>query len=300
MQNPIFKPGEIVHLTSQKVKLSTPTFEWQEKEDPKKNAELTLSEMEKTITEKKEWLQKEEASRLEELEKKRIEILEGTEQECRYKREACAQKIAAEEEALQEKCRKLLEEARQEAEEILEKAKGEEEKLKTEARAEGFAEGKDRGAEEGLKEFEKLNERFRVIIGRVLEKRKEVINGSEVQLIELVLLMVKRVVKVLSETQKNIIIQNISEAVRKLKQKGDIVIRVNLSDIEMASKHKYEFIRLVESVQGIEFLEDPLIERGGCVVETDFGEIDARISSQLSEIEQKIKEMIPRSGVQAV
>jgi flagellar assembly protein FliH len=40
-------------------------------------------------------------------------------------------------------------------------------------------------------------------------------------------------------------------------------------------------------------LEDSSVEKGGCIVETDFGAIDARISSQLSELETKVLEISP-------
>jgi flagellar assembly protein FliH len=40
-------------------------------------------------------------------------------------------------------------------------------------------------------------------------------------------------------------------------------------------------------------MEDTSVDQGGAVIETDFGEIDAKISSQFSEIEGKILEMAP-------
>ena len=40
-------------------------------------------------------------------------------------------------------------------------------------------------------------------------------------------------------------------------------------------------------------VEDSSVDSGGCIIETDFGEIDARISSQLAELEAKILEISP-------
>jgi flagellar assembly protein FliH len=40
-------------------------------------------------------------------------------------------------------------------------------------------------------------------------------------------------------------------------------------------------------------LEDSSVDKGGCIIETDFGQIDARISSQLHEIEENITELMP-------
>jgi len=49
----------------------------------------------------------------------------------------------------------------------------------------------------------------------------------------------------------------------------------------------------MESVKSINIVEDSSVDLGGCIIETDFGEIDARIASQLMELENKILEISP-------
>jgi flagellar assembly protein FliH len=50
---------------------------------------------------------------------------------------------------------------------------------------------------------------------------------------------------------------------------------------------------MVENVRSISVLEDSSVDKGGAMIETDFGQIDARIASQLHEIEEKILELMP-------
>ena len=57
-------------------------------------------------------------------------------------------------------------------------------------------------------------------------------------------------------------------------------------------------MRMVENVKSITVVEDTTVDLGGCIIETDFGEIDARISSQLNEIQHKVLEMTPIQVVQ--
>ncbi len=49
----------------------------------------------------------------------------------------------------------------------------------------------------------------------------------------------------------------------------------------------------MEGVKSIQVAEDSSVDAGGCVIETDFGEIDARIASQLGELESKILQASP-------
>jgi flagellar assembly protein FliH len=46
-------------------------------------------------------------------------------------------------------------------------------------------------------------------------------------------------------------------------------------------------------VGNITVAEDSSVDVGGAIIETDFGQIDARISSQLREIEDRITELAP-------
>ena len=82
-------------------------------------------------------------------------------------------------------------------------------------------------------------------------------------------------------------------ALKKVKSRGDIIIRVNLADLQLATAHKEDFIKRLEISKSIQIIEDSSVDRGGCIIETDFGEIDARIASQLAELESKILEISP-------
>jgi flagellar assembly protein FliH len=101
------------------------------------------------------------------------------------------------------------------------------------------------------------------------------------------------VIKVISENQRNVIISNVVQAFRKVKGRGNIIIRVNMADVKLSTDHIKDFIQLMEGAKSIQVVEDSTVDQGGCVIETDFGEIDARISSQLTELESKILEISP-------
>jgi flagellar assembly protein FliH len=191
------------------------------------------------------------------------------------------------------KAKAILEETRAEADDIIAKAQSRQEDIKKSAHDEGFKEGREEGFQEGNKEAVRLIDRLHAVIGRVLDKRQAILEETEQQVVELVLLMARKVVKTITDTQRDIVAENIVRALRKVKGRGDVTIRVNLADVQLATEHTEEFVKSVESVKNITIVEDSGIEKGGCVVETDFGAIDARIASQLDELERKILEVSP-------
>ncbi len=201
-----------------------------------------------------------------------------------------AQKIRQEAE---DEAKRVVEDARKKAQELEAEIQSKVEKQEKEAFAKGHAEGREEGFQEGRVEVERLVDTLQKIVSAAIDKRNQIIQDSETQVINLVLLIAKKVIKVISENQRNVVINNVVQALRKLKSRGDVVIRVNLADVELTSEHINDFMKMVENVKSVTVLEDSSVDRGGCIIETDFGQIDARISSQLHEIEEKIVELAP-------
>ncbi|MDR1507147.1 MAG: flagellar assembly protein FliH [Treponema sp.] len=161
------------------------------------------------------------------------------------------------------------------------------------AEEQGRLAGREVGFEEGRAESERLVRRTQTILERAQDKREEILTETEQQIISLVLLISRKVIKIISENQREVVISNVIQALRKVKGRGNIIIKVNLVDVKLTTDHTKEFIQLVEGVKSLQIIEDSTVDPGGCVIETDFGEIDARISSQLAELESKILEVTP-------
>ncbi|QQO07416.1 flagellar assembly protein FliH [Breznakiella homolactica] len=226
------------------------------------------------------------------------------------KAEAEAIKKEAEEAAFQEVKRRtdqaqsMRREAEDEAERIIAEAKQKAQDIEADARSafdedkrlaenEGRSAGREEGFNEGKAEAERLIERTQTILERAQDKRAEILAETEQQIIDLVLLISRKVIKVISENQRNVVISNVVQALRKVKGRGNIIIRVNMTDVKLTTEHMKDFVKLVEGAKSIQIIEDSKVDRGGCIIETEFGEIDARIASQLSELETKILELSP-------
>ncbi len=193
----------------------------------------------------------------------------------------------------EDEAERAVAEGKRKAQEIEAAAKAALEKDLKDAEARGFESGREAGYTEGKSEVERLVQRLHTVLERAQDKRAEILAETEQQVVDLVLLISRKVIKVISDNQRNVVVSNVVQALRKVKGRGDITIRVNVEDIKMTSEHIAEFMQLIEGVKNIRVLEDSSVDRGGCIIETEFGEIDARISSQLAELEQKILEISP-------
>lgn len=193
----------------------------------------------------------------------------------------------------------IVNKAQAEAQEIIAKAHSEENEIRDSAYRKGYDEGQKSGYNDGQSELNRLIERVHKIVESVMNRREEILRDTEQQIVDLVILMTRKIVKIISENQKGIVLSNVLSALKKVKTRCNVIIRVNIEDLKLTSEHTGEFIKRVEAVQGITVIEDSSVDKGGCVVETDFGAIDARIASQLGELENKILEISPVKTVEA-
>jgi flagellar assembly protein FliH len=291
----VFRPAEVVNLTSS-VKVEPPPQEVEEPEtiddipqytgptadDLRREAEAFKQSWEAEKAKMIIDAQAEADQIVKDAETKAFEEVKKQSDEARQAKQEAESEAAATAKDAEEKAANLITDAEKQVDTITEQG-----------RTEGYEQGHADGYESGRAEVERLIEQLHNIINHAIEKRNEIIEESETQLINLVLLITKKVVKVISENQKNVVINNVIQALRKLKSRGEVVIRVNLEDVNLTSEHVKDFMRMVENVKSVTVVEDSSVDKGGCVIETDFGQIDARISNQLHEIEEKIIELTP-------
>jgi len=79
------------------------------------------------------------------------------------------------------------------------------------------------------------------------------------------------------------IISTIKEATSKIIGANSIVLKLNPIDMRLIEEGDEEFLDS-RSYSNIKFEVDERIEQGGCLIESEIGNVDARISSQLSEL----------------
>ena len=151
---------------------------------------------------------------------------------------AAREAAEGERERAEEEVRAVKAEAEAEAERILQEAQGRAEELarsaetafeeeRKQAVARGIEEGKAEGFAAGHVEVERLIERTRTVLERAQDKRAEILSDTEREIVELVLLVCRKVVKTISESQREVVIANVVQALRKVKDRGNIIIRVN-------------------------------------------------------------------------
>jgi flagellar assembly protein FliH len=298
----IFKAGDI-RETGSKVLITPPQFMPKEVEKPPEPDIEEVEEVEPIEVEMAEGIELDQEKILEET--KRLKAEAETEAEhIRKDAEEAAFKLMQKSNV---DVRKMKEDSEKEAETILTDAQANAAELEREAKSKAEAileegkrnaaeSGREQGFKAGQEEVGRLIERLHAMLDAASDKRKEILDSTERQLVDLVLLIARKVVKVISEASQKVVIENVRQALSKVKGEAEITIKINTRDLGLTTRHKKEFIAAVESLKQVRIEEDSRITPGGCVIETSFGDIDARIEKQLDIIEERIRELVPIKG----
>ncbi|HNL70625.1 MAG TPA: flagellar assembly protein FliH, partial [Leptospiraceae bacterium] len=206
------------------------------------------------------------------------------------------EKAKREEETARVNAEQLVERAKLEVERLIKEADMRVNEIEHEAYTKGYDAGREVGFKRGQSEVRRLIDRIGTIVGQAIDVREEIIAASEKQMVDMILMVARKVIKDEVAERKEVVLNNIREALKRIKDRDRVDIRVNFADLELTTAHKDELIKMMESLRKVNIYEDSRIDRGGCIIETDVGSIDARISTQLKEIEEAIRNAQPMTG----
>jgi flagellar assembly protein FliH len=150
---------------------------------------------------------------------------------------------------------------------------------KEQAYRSGFEDGKEMIKEEE----EKVVQLFISLIEELKKQREEYLKSVEKEMVRLSLEIASKVIQQKIERDEKIILKNLRHALKHLLDKGRIVIRLNPADLEIVSKHSKEF-KSAEGLKELILEEDSKVTRGGCLIHSELGHIDAQIETQLEMI----------------
>jgi flagellar assembly protein FliH len=179
----------------------------------------------------------------------------------------------------------LVDYAKNESEQILKKAMQEAEGIKEQAKESGLEEA-HRLAEESASE--KVKDALQTLNDAAVE-RKKIIKDAENEILRLALKVAEQVIKSEVSLHRDVSLNIVSDAISRVSDREQVIIRVNREDLDNIKKYKDRIGSIVDGIKSLSIVEDSGVEAGGCVIETNLGYVDARISTKIAAIEEAFR-----------
>ncbi len=144
----------------------------------------------------------------------------------------------------------------------------------------GIQDGHKAGFTDGLKEIEKVLHALRQSMQEIKKLRKEICLKAEKETVSLSLAIARKILVLEPETNPRIIAGIVKKTFETVAINAPVRIRINPSELTYMRERRH----LIPIEGEVTFVEDASISRGGCMVESLSGDIDARIESQFETV----------------
>jgi len=160
------------------------------------------------------------------------------------------------------------------------------------ARSRGLADG-TRAAEEAYRA--KLA-RIESLAAAVQRERTEFFDRIEPELVRLAVAIAEKVIGRELELRPDVAVDMVRTAMKRLRDREALRVSVNPRDLDQVKAARDDLVSAVDGVRKLEVVEDRRVGPGGCVIESPNGTLDARIKTQIEEIEAALDGVMPDSG----
>ena len=161
--------------------------------------------------------------------------------------------------------------------------------IKIRAFQKGFTEGEKVGFEAGSKRVDPLINSLSQGLEQLKNIRREIHRKIEKEVAQLALSIAKKIVCHEVKTTEETVVCVAREALSRVENPGKIKVKLNPADLQFIQDTKSQLSHFLDDVDSIRFEAEDSIRSGGCLIETDMGDIDARIETQLQAIEESFQ-----------
>ena len=165
------------------------------------------------------------------------------------------------------------------AEAVIEAARAEADALRASAVEDGFTEGLRRGREETAASLVPPPTRCASALMEAIEARDEILDGVELRAAQLAISIAEKIVVGALDVEPERVVDVVRGALRGLLDSERIIVCVHPDDIDLVRAAGLE-----HADAHIEIYAERRVARGGVLVRTAVGEVDARIETKLDAV----------------
>lgn len=157
--------------------------------------------------------------------------------------------------------------------------------VKMEAYNKGLEDGLNKGRIQILKD---VGTELKILKGLIegADKLKDELYGKiENDVVEISLMIARKIIGEIAEKDRDVVVNSAKEAIKRASDREVLRIRVSPADYDALNKKRSELLQCIDGIKSLLIEVDESVQPGGCLIETNQGDIDARIESQFKVIQ---------------
>jgi flagellar assembly protein FliH len=158
----------------------------------------------------------------------------------------------------------------------------------------GLEEGRNLAFQKVSKEISERLEMMDVLLSGIGNLKKDLHAFNETHLVKLVFQMATRLARTEVKENNESVVHVLRDAVSLSQDEENVTVRVSTEQFEFFEELKKQTGREFDFLKKIRFEPSPEISAGGCIVETNYGEVDAQIEQRINQLWASLSENLPK------
>lgn len=163
-----------------------------------------------------------------------------------------------------------------------------------EAYALGLQEGRNTAFDKYSANITENIESLESLLSSLETIKSETLAANESHLIKLMFYMASRLAMKELKSDNTILTEVIRNAVSLSQDEESILVQISDTQLDFLESVKKQTGREFDFLKKIKFEPNPEITPGGCIVTTNFGEVDAQIEQKVNQLWETLIELVPR------
>jgi len=158
----------------------------------------------------------------------------------------------------------------------------------------GFEEGTKKAIEDKTAELNEKKIKLDELQQSLVQIKKEMIYQNEAHIVKMIYEIASKLALDHVHEHQDVVLKVIKKSIEEAQAEENVNVLVSNEQLEFLEKIKLEQKRENEFLQKVKFVGSDEVSIGSCVVETNYGVIDARIEERISKLWKEFKQAVPK------
>ena len=158
----------------------------------------------------------------------------------------------------------------------------------------GLEEGRERAYAESHSDINAGMESFETLLGSIENLKSQLVGFNETHLVRLAFYMAKRIAMDEIADRRDLVLTVVKQAIESAQSEESVTVRLSPADLTFVEEMKERLGKDFESLKRAKLESSDDIRDGGCIVETNYGNVDATIEQRIEKLWDAIAGKLPK------
>jgi len=158
----------------------------------------------------------------------------------------------------------------------------------------GLSEGRDKAYTEARSELEAKLGHLSTVLSSIENLKNDLVTFNETHIMNLIFHMAKKIAMGEIAENRELILNVVRQAVLDAQSDENVTVRISAEDYAFIEQIKENLGKDLEAVKRAKFEVSDQITDGGCIIETNYGDVDATVEQRVEKLWESLAGKLPK------